>query len=85
MSEKNYDIAVVGGGPAGSSAAWQAARTGASVVLVDKAEFPHFSAWFDRMMARPAVARGLAVAAERRSDLSTDEEAKKILFGQRAR
>ncbi len=52
---------------------------------IDKAEFPHFSAWFDRMMARPAVARGLAVAAERRSDLSTDEEAKKILFGQRAR
>lgn len=52
---------------------------------IDKAEFPHFSAWLDRMMARPAVARGLAVAAERRSDLSTDEEAKKILFGQRAR
>jgi len=52
---------------------------------IDKAEFPHFAAWLDRMLARPAVARGLAVAAEKRADLSTDEEAKKVLFGQRAR
>ncbi|WP_051027112.1 NAD(P)/FAD-dependent oxidoreductase [Nocardia higoensis] len=37
---KKYDIAVVGGGPAGAAAAWQAATAGASVICVDKAEFP---------------------------------------------
>ncbi len=52
---------------------------------IDRAEFPNFGAWFDRMLARPAVARGLALAAEMRTDLSNDEAAKKVLFGQRAR
>lgn len=52
MSEKHYDIAVVGGGPAGSSAAWQAARTGARVVLVDKAEFPRDKPCGDGLTAR---------------------------------
>ena len=37
---QRYDLAITGGGPAGSAAAWQAAQTGARVVLVDKAEFP---------------------------------------------
>ena len=35
-----YDIAVVGAGPAGSSAAYYAAEAGMSVVLCDKAKFP---------------------------------------------
>jgi GST-like protein len=52
---------------------------------IDRAEFPHFGAWLDRMLARPAVERGLALSGELRSDLSTDEAAKKVLFGQRAR
>lgn len=39
MAER-YDIVVVGGGPAGSAAAWQAAQTGARVVVLDKATFP---------------------------------------------
>lgn len=52
---------------------------------IDKSEFPAFSAWLDRVMARPAVARGLALAGELRRDVATDEEAKKVLFGQRAR
>lgn len=39
MAEQ-YDVAVSGGGPAGSAAAWQAVRTGARVILLDKAEFP---------------------------------------------
>ena len=49
------------------------------------AEFPHVAAWLDRLRARPAVARGLALAADMRRDVATDEEAKKVLFGQRAR
>lgn len=52
---------------------------------IDRTEFPHFGAWFDRMLARPAVARGLKVSGELRSDISKDDEAKKVLFGQRAR
>lgn len=37
---QRYDVAVAGGGPAGSAAAWQAAQTGARVIVLDKAEFP---------------------------------------------
>jgi digeranylgeranylglycerophospholipid reductase len=36
--EKRFDVAVVGGGPAGLSAAWAAAKAGASVVLFEKDE-----------------------------------------------
>ncbi len=35
-----YDFIVAGGGPAGSSAAWRAATSGAKVLLLDKAVFP---------------------------------------------
>ncbi|MEV6597340.1 geranylgeranyl reductase family protein [Actinoplanes sp. NPDC051346] len=35
-----YDVAVVGAGPAGSAAALAARRAGASVLLLDRAEFP---------------------------------------------
>jgi len=39
------------------------------------------------LLARPAVQRGIAldVPGRRKSNLATDEEARKILFGQRAR
>lgn len=37
---QHYDVAIAGGGPAGSAAAWQAVQTGAKVIVVDKAEFP---------------------------------------------
>jgi geranylgeranyl reductase family protein len=39
---EEYDVAVVGAGPAGSSAATAAARAGARVVLLDRAEFPRY-------------------------------------------
>ena len=51
----------------------------------DIAAFPHFKRWFDQLLARPAVVKGLAVSAEARSNLADDKEAQKILFGQRAR
>lgn len=38
--KKRYDIAIAGGGPAGSAAAWRAVQTGARVIVLDKAEFP---------------------------------------------
>jgi geranylgeranyl reductase family protein len=39
---EEYDVAVVGAGPAGSSAAGAAARAGARVVLLDRAAFPRY-------------------------------------------
>jgi GST-like protein len=50
-------------------------------------EFPNLKRWFETIMARPAVERGMAVGKEERekSNLATDKEAQKILFGQRAR
>jgi geranylgeranyl reductase family protein len=37
---KQFDVLVVGGGPAGSTTAYRLADAGASVLLVDKARFP---------------------------------------------
>jgi GST-like protein len=52
---------------------------------IDIAEFPNVKRWLDRMLARPAVARGIEIGSDKRSNLATDKEAQKILFGQRAR
>jgi GST-like protein len=53
----------------------------------DITEFPHMKSWLERVLARPAVKRGLAVNAEDRTkvDLATDKAAQSVLFGQRAR
>lgn len=50
---------------------------------VDIAEFANVGAWIDTIAARPAVERGLALKAPQEVDLATDEEARKVLFGQR--
>ncbi|WP_067972281.1 NAD(P)/FAD-dependent oxidoreductase [Mycolicibacter icosiumassiliensis] len=49
---QRFDLAVVGGGPAGSAAAWQARQAGASVVVLDKAEFPRDKPCGDGLTAR---------------------------------
>jgi GST-like protein len=54
----------------------------------DLNDFPHLKRWFETVMTRPAVERGIAVGQEeraRQANLAEDEEAQKILFGQRAR
>src|SRR5579885_661589 len=52
-------------------------------------EFPHLKAWEERIRARPAVQRGVALGRQLReaqaNDPKAQEEARKVLFGQRAR
>ena len=50
---------------------------------VDIVEFPHVEKWHDRLAARPAVQRGVSIKAPASYDLAKDEEARKVLFGQR--
>ncbi|MCB9993535.1 MAG: glutathione S-transferase N-terminal domain-containing protein [Hyphomicrobiaceae bacterium] len=50
---------------------------------VDIAEFPNVRDWIARMQARPGVAAGLAVKGEESKPLREDDDAKKVLFGQR--
>jgi GST-like protein len=45
-------------------------------------DFPGLRRWFAEMRARPAVQRGLAVAAELRTTTTPDAEARRVLFGQ---
>ncbi len=51
----------------------------------DIKEFPHVAGWLERVLARPAVKRGLALNAEDRAkiDFATDAQAQSVLFGQR--
>lgn len=53
--------------------------------LMPREDFPNVMRWLDTMTARPAVQKGLALARDQRSNIATDDEAKKVLFGQRAK
>ena len=52
----------------------------------DLAAMPHFKAWLDRIDARPAVQRGIALGKEERErmNLASDKGAQSVLFGQRS-
>lgn len=51
----------------------------------DIEDFPHLKRWFETVMARPAVIKGMELGQDRRSNLADDKDAQKVLFGQRAR
>ena len=53
----------------------------------DLEDFPNLKRWFEELMARPAVARGLEIGkAEREKlNLAANKDAQAMLFGQRAR
>ena len=46
-------------------------------------EFGNVKRWHDAVAARPAVVKGVAIKAPVEIDLATDEEAQRIMFGQR--
>jgi GSH-dependent disulfide-bond oxidoreductase len=48
-------------------------------------EFPRAQGYLDRIAARPAVQKGRDAGADLRKSPGLDEDAKKVLFGQRAR
>ncbi|HUJ76580.1 MAG TPA: glutathione S-transferase N-terminal domain-containing protein [bacterium] len=44
-------------------------------------DFPHVKKWIETLKARPAVAKGLQLLAEKRRQGPMDEQAKRMLFG----
>ncbi|MFC6671955.1 glutathione S-transferase family protein [Marinobacterium aestuariivivens] len=53
----------------------------------DLEEFPSLKAWYERMLARSAVARGLELGRDdsQGDRIAQDPDVRKVLFGQRAR
>ncbi len=50
---------------------------------IDIAEFQNVKRWHDEIAARPAVVRGLGIQAPSEMNLAVDDDARKVLFGQR--
>lgn len=48
---------------------------------VDASDIPNVKAWIDRLLDRPAVARGLKVLEEKRRDITKDKTGIENLFG----
>ena len=49
---------------------------------VEMSDYPHLKGWFDEIAGRPGVQRGVAVLADQRKPLLSDQ-AREALFGQR--
>ena len=56
---------------------WASLWEGQQQTLDDK---PHMARWLGTLSARPGVQRGRALAAEKRGDLRSDQNAQKVLF-----
>ena len=52
MSQKSYDIAIIGAGPAGTSTALALADSGLRLVVLDKSDFPRDKICGDAIPAR---------------------------------
>lgn len=68
MTRNEYDVLVIGGGPAGAAAAWRAASSGAKTLCLDKASFPRNKACGDGLTPRSVgliAEMGLAGELER--------------------
>lgn len=59
---------------------WAQGWQGQEQTMDDK---PHMARWLSAIAARRAVQRGIAVAADRRSNVAADRKAQEILFGQK--
>lgn len=59
---------------------WASLWEGQQQTLDDK---PNLKRWLDELAARPAVQKGRALAADKRSSAPRDKESQKILFGQK--
>ncbi|MFC7703924.1 glutathione S-transferase N-terminal domain-containing protein [Plastorhodobacter daqingensis] len=59
---------------------WASLWEGQQQTLDDK---PNLRRWLEELAARPAVQRGMAVAAEKRANIQSDRKAQDVLFGKR--
>src|SRR5687767_855459 len=72
MAARTYDVIVVGGGPAGSTLAWDLARRGVSVLLLERTLFPR-----EKVCGDYVEPRGLRILQEM-GRLERLEEAKPL-------
>ena len=67
MSDKNFDVIVIGGGPGGVAAATHAARLGASVVLIERDVIGGAAHLWDCIPSKAMIATGGALSFLERS------------------